>query len=245
MKIGVFSDVHGNLEALEACLKRFEQEQVGGYIYCGDFIGYGPDPDQCVQKILELPLEACVLGNHDAVLANPELEDFFNLEAVRALEKNKKVLTEKSIRALTGLSVVVHNPGYTVLHGTPRDPIKEYFASCAQFRANYTLWKGNICFVGHTHIPFYMKGDEKNCSVYVSTSADSTIQLDSKMRYIINPGAVGKPRDRDPRAAFGIWDTQENSFRFLRQAYDFKKTQQKMEKAHMPSFLIDTLALGL
>ena len=245
MKIGVFSDVHGNLEALGTCLERFRQEKVQGYIYCGDFIGYGPDPELCVQKILELPLLACVLGNHDAILAHPELEEFFNTEARNSIDNNKHFLTEKSIRALTMLPAVVQKPGYTVLHGTPRDPIKEYFGSCSQFQANYSLWEGEICFVGHTHIPFYMKGTAKTCSIYVSTSADATVQLDPKMRYIINPGAVGKPRDRDPRASFGIWDTQNNSFRFLRQEYDLKKTQQKMEKASLPSFLIDTLALGL
>lgn len=245
MKIGVFSDVHGNLEALETCLKRFKQEGVQGYIYCGDFIGYGPDPEKCVQKILELPLLACVLGNHDAVFAHPELEEFFNTEARHSIDKNKQFLSESSIRALTALPAITQKPGYTVLHGTPRDPVKEYFASCAQFHSNYLLWEGEICFVGHTHIPFYMKGNAKTCSIYVSTSADSTVKLDPKMRYIINPGSVGKPRDRDPRASFGIWDTQTGSFRFLRQEYDIKKTQQKMEKEKLPAFLIDTLALGL
>lgn len=245
MKVGVFSDVHGNLEALEACLTRFQQEKVQGYIYCGDFIGYGPDPEKCVKKILELPLLACVLGNHDAVFAHPELEEFFNIEARNSLEKSKGYLSEKSIRALTALPVRVQKPGYTVLHGTPRDPVKEYFASCGQFQENYLLWEGDICFVGHTHIPFYMKGTAKTCSIYVSNSADATVRLDPNMRYIINPGAVGKPRDRDPRASFGIWDTQLHTFRFLRQEYDLKKTQRKMEKEQMPAFLIETLAMGL
>ena len=245
MKIGVFSDVHSNLEALETCLKRFEQEGVEGYIYCGDFIGYGPDPEKCVQKILALPKLVCVLGNHDAVFAHPELEDFFNTEARNSLDKSKAFLSEKSILALTELPTVVQKPGYTVLHGTPRDPIKEYFASATQFFANYLLWEGEICFVGHIHIPFYMKGDAKTCSIYVSSSPDTTVRLDPNMRYIINPGAVGKPRDRDPRASFGIWDTHQNTFRFIRQEYDLKKTQAKMEEAHMPAFLIDTLALGL
>ena len=245
MKVGVFSDVHGNLEALDVCLKRFKQEGVEKYIYCGDFIGYGPDPEKCVQKILALPLLACVLGNHDAVFTAPELEEFFNNDARQSLDKNKNFLSEKSIRALTALPAVVQNPGYTVLHGTPRDPIKEYFASTTQFFANYLLWEGEICFVGHMHIPFYMKGNAKDCSVYVNSSADITVQLNPSMRYVINPGAVGKPRDRDPRASFGIWDTVQNTFRFIRQEYDYKKTQDKMKQAHMPTFLIDTLALGL
>ena len=245
MKVGVFSDVHSNLEALETCLKRFEQEGVEKYIYCGDFIGYGPDPEKCVQKILDLPLLACVLGNHDAIFAQPDLEDYFNAEARNSLDKSKPFLSEKSIRLLVGLPVVVQKPGYTVLHGTPRDPLKEYFASTAQFFENYLYWEGEICFVGHIHIPFYMKGNAKTCSIYVSSSTDATVQLDPKMRYIINPGAVGKPRDKDPRASFGIWDTGKNTFRFIRQEYDFKKTQEKMEKARMPAFLIDTLAMGL
>ena len=245
MKIGVFSDVHGNLEALEACLERFQKEGVQKYIYCGDFIGYGPDPEQCIQQILALPLLACVLGNHDAVFAHPELEEFFNREARTSLDKNKQFLSSSSIRALMRLPSIERKPEYTVLHGTPRDPIKEYFSSCEQFKDNYSLWEGKCCFVGHLHIPFYMKGTASTCSIYVNSSEDTTVHLPPNMRYVINPGAVGKPRDRDPRASFGIWDTQENSFRFLRQEYDLKKTQQKMEKEHLPAFLIDTLALGL
>ena len=245
MKVGVFSDVHGNLEALDVCLKRFAQEGVQSYIYCGDFIGYGPDPEKCIQKILKLPLLACVLGNHDAVFTQPELEEFFNQEARKSLDRSKQFLSDKSIRALLALPAVERKPGYTVLHGTPRDPIKEYFVGAAQFRATYSLWEGQCCFVGHLHIPFYIKGNEKECTLFVSSSADATIRLEPDMRYVINPGAVGKPRDCDPRASFGIWDTQARSFRFLRQEYDFKKTQQKMEKAKMPSFLIDTLSLGL
>jgi predicted phosphodiesterase len=245
MKIGVFSDVHGNLEALDACLARFKQEGVQGYIYCGDFIGYGPDPEACIEKILKLPLLACVIGNHDAVFTHPDLEEFFNQEARKSLDQSKQFLSDKAIRSLLALPAVEHKSGYTVLHGTPRDPIKEYFTSCAQFRSMYSLWKGSCCFVGHLHIPFYVKGTETNCSLYVISGSDATVYLDAKMRYVINPGAVGKPRDCNPQASFGIWDTQARSFRFLRQEYDFKKTQQKMMKAKMPSFLIDTLALGL
>ena len=103
MRIGVFSDVHGNLEALEACLARFEREGVEKYIFCGDLIGYGPDPEKCVRKVSQLDLLACVLGNHDAVFVQPELEAFFNYDAKVALEENKKLLSEKSVRYLSGL----------------------------------------------------------------------------------------------------------------------------------------------
>lgn len=245
MKIGVFSDVHANWEALQVCLARLKAEGAEAYIYCGDVIGYGPDPEKCVQTVLNLPLEACVLGNHEAIFTQPELERFFNDEARSSLHQNKPFLSPQSIHALAQLPAVVEKPGFTVLHGTPRDPVTEYFVSTRQFIANYSLWKGTVCFVGHTHIPFYMKGTALQCSIYANSNTDTTVRLDPSMRYVINPGAVGKPRDKDPRASFGLWDTDQQTFRFFRQAYDVQKTQQKMKKAHLPAFLINTLAQGL
>ena len=245
MKVGVFSDVHGNLEALEACLKRLKQEGAQSYIFCGDLIGYGPDPEKCVRKVMNLPLIGCVMGNHDAVFAQPEIEGFFNHDAQQALALTKSQLSEKTIRFLTGLPSIQQKPGYAVVHGTPKDPIKEYFSSCSQFRTTYDLWQGQVCFVGHIHLPFYMKGNEKGCSIYLNKRTDATVRLHEKNRYIINPGAVGKPRDNDSRSSFGIWDTEEKTFRFLRHEYDFKPTQEKMADLKFPSFLIDSLSLGL
>lgn len=245
MRYGVFSDPHGNLEGLCACLERLKKEGVDGYINCGDIIGYGPDPEACVKTVAALKNAVSVMGNHDAVFVDPELERYFNHEAFRALEYSKTELTEKSVRFLTGLPVFYQGDGFAVVHGTPQDPVKEYFSSCMQFKANYRLWKGRVCFVGHTHLPFYIKGDEKNCAVYVNRQDDLTVKLSPSARYIINPGSCGKPRDNDPRASFGIWDTQEKTFRFLRQKYDFSPTQSKMEKAKLPAFLIDSLSLGL
>ena len=125
MKVGVFSDVHANWEALDACLKRLKKEGAQAYICCGDLIGYGPDPEKCVQKIKELPLLACVMGNHDAVFVEPELENFFNYGAKIALDHNKKQLSEGSTRYLTSLPAEVQKNNFTVVHGTPSDTIKE------------------------------------------------------------------------------------------------------------------------
>lgn len=245
MKVGVFSDVHANWEALDACLKRLKKEGAQAYICCGDLIGYGPDPEKCVQKIKELPLLACVMGNHDAVFVEPELENFFNYGAKIALDQNKKQLGEDSVRYLTSLPAEVKKNNFTVVHGTPADPIKEYFSSCAQFRANCKLWEGKVCFVGHTHLSFYMKGNEKKCAVYINKNDDVTVRLDDEMRYVINPGAVGKPRDNNPASSFGLWDTDTQTFRFLREPYDVKVTLEKMSALNFPTFLIDSLAVGL
>lgn len=245
MRYGVFSDPHGNLEGLFACLERLQKEGVDGYINCGDIIGYGPDAELCVKTVASLPRTVSVMGNHDAVFADPELENYFNHEARVSLEYAKTQLSEKSIRFLTALPSLYQGEGFAVVHGTPGDPVKEYFSSCAQFKANYALWRGQVCFVGHTHLPFYIQGDERECTVFLSRQTDFTVKLFPQMRYIINPGSCGKPRDNDPRASFGIWDTDAGTFRFLRQEYDFSIVQKKMEQARLPSFLIDSLELGL
>lgn len=245
MKVGVFSDVHANGEALDACLKRLKKEGAQAYICCGDLIGYGPEPEKCVQKIKKLPLLACVLGNHDAVFVDPELENFFNFGAKIALGYNKQDLSEDSVRYLTSLPAEEQKNNFTVVHGTPEDPITEYFSNCEQFVAYYPLWEGKVCFVGHMHLPFYMKGDDKQCSLYINNNNDVTVQLSDDARYVINPGAVGKPRDRKTAASFGLWDTEAQTFRFMREPYDVSSTLNKMRKRNFPDFLIDSLAAGL
>jgi putative phosphoesterase len=245
MRIGVFSDVHGNWEALQACLKRLKKENIEHFINCGDIIGYGPDSETCVRKVAALSNVQSVMGNHDAIFVQPEIEALFNYDAKLALEISRKTLSEKSIRFLAATPVVIHGDNFTVVHGTPWDPVKEYFSSTKQFKKNYGLWTGQVCFVGHTHLPFYMKGTLRSCSIYLNKKNDWTIPLSDKYRYVINPGAVGKPRDNNPTASFGIWDTDAKTFRFLREPYDVTATQEKMKKAKLPSFLIDSLALGL
>lgn len=245
MRIGVFSDVHSNWEALEACLARFAKEKVQAYIFCGDIIGYGPDPEKCVQKVLSLPLLACVMGNHDAVFLHPEIEAFFNYDAQVSLEENKKQLKEKDIRRLSALPARVQKPNFTVVHGTPANPIQEYFTSTNQFHSNYELWEGQFCFVGHSHMPFCMGGNEVAASLLLNKKEETLCRLKDELRYVINPGAVGKPRDKNPHASFGVWDTDGATFRFIRQEYDIKKTLAKMERLKYPSLLMDSLSVGL
>lgn len=245
MRYGVFSDVHSNLEALQACLERLESERVDGYLFCGDLVGYGPDPEACVQLVSALSNTVCVLGNHDAVLFRPEMEALFHEEALKVVHFNKQQLSPASMRFIKNLPPFHQAKNFSMVHGTPTDPIKEYFFSCAQFKSNYDLWGGSICFVGHTHLPFYIFGSQDVCSVEISRKEDLSISLSSSQRYVINPGSVGKPRDNNTHASFGIWDTDGKYFRFVRESYDFFKTQRKMKAAGLSDFLIDNLALGL
>ncbi|MBR4354970.1 MAG: metallophosphoesterase family protein, partial [Elusimicrobiaceae bacterium] len=142
------------------------------------------------------------------------------------------------------LPAKIEGKNFCVVHGTPADPVKEYFTNDAQFYANAPLWKGQVCFVGHTHLPFYMEGTTEDCLVSLVSRPEQVIPLASHARYVINPGAVGKPRDKNPQAAFGIWDNSKNTFQFLREPYDVQKTQEKMRKLNFPDFLIESLAIG-
>ena len=245
MRVGILSDIHGNLEALRACLARLQQEGAETFIQCGDIIGYGPDGEACVRQVTQLPLLASVMGNHDAVLAFPSIENLFNFDAKVALEESMPQLSRPSIDYLRTLPTSAQGDNFAVLHGTPLDPIKEYFHSTAQFNTYYKMWQGQVLFVGHTHLPFYIKGSERTCHMYLNQKEKHTISLNEKCRYVINPGAVGKPRDHTPHASCGLWDTQENTFTFFREAYDLAATQAKMRAQHFPSFLIESLSYGL
>ncbi len=247
MRWGVLSDIHGNWEALDAALKRLRAEGAQKYIFCGDLIGYGPDPEKCVQTFCQLKKAGKawgVLGNHDAIFTHPELREYFNIEALHSLDWSGKQMTPSSLRGIAFLPQVLQEKDFEVVHGSPMDPIKEYFATARQYRLAYDLWHGAVLFVGHTHLPFYMAGDENACRIE-GVHAPLALSLDPQLRYVINPGSVGKPRDHDTRASFGLWDEEKKLFYFLREEYDFTQTQDKMRAAGMGEFLIDSLALGM
>lgn len=247
MKYGVISDIHGNIEAFEVTLARLKKEGAEKYIFCGDLIGYGPDPQACVQRYSELVHEGLiegVLGNHDGIIVHPELREYFNLDALEALDWSVEQLDKKALRCVSFLPEIVPHEQYTVVHGSPRDPLKEYFVNSLQYHQVYDDWSGQILFVGHSHLPFYMSGNETDCHIHLSRQEEK-MMLQDELRYVINPGSVGKPRNNDVRASFGLWDTKQKQFSFLREPYDYELTQRKMVRAGLPALLIDSLSLGL
>ena len=173
------------------------------------------------------------------------METWFNQEAKTALVESLLKLSQPCTEYLRGLPASVQEENFAVVHGTPFDPIKEYFHSMEQFNMYYRLWKGQVLFVGHTHLQFYIKSSPRTCHMYLNQKDDHSITLDKTCRYVINPGAVGKPRDHNPYAACGLWDTDENTFAFIREPYDFTVTQEKMRQKHYPEFLVESLAHGL
>lgn len=246
MKLGVISDIHSNLPALKEVLADLAEEEVGGYLVLGDIVGYGPYPNECIEILQELPNAAIIVGNHDWAVI--ELEDIsqFNEEARQACLWTKSRLTPETIDYLGSLEYIIHNNQYMLVHGSPRDPLDEYLVNVERFEKSIPFLKADICFIGHSHLPLYFTKQKETGNLEMrAIQEQETVTLTSEFIHIINPGAVGQPRDRDPRASYGIFDTQDLKFILKRKTYDIAAVQVEMTKQNLPQALIDRLSEGI
>jgi predicted phosphodiesterase len=243
MKYLIIADIHSNLEALEAVLEDAQNNGGFGDVWClGDVVGYGPDPCACINLLKQLdPL--CVCGNHDqAAVAKIDIFDF-NSDAAVANAWTSAQLNEEDKAFLLNLPEVIIKGDFTLVHGSPRMPVREYISYGFVATENFAYFKSRYCLVGHTHIPFVFEenGPESNESYMCPKDM---LKLGEK-RLIINPGGVGQPRDRDPLSSYAIYDSDECSLTNYRVAYNIALTQEKMEKAGLPHFLSSRLAAGI
>lgn len=241
-RILVISDIHANLEALEAVLK--EAGKVDQTWCLGDIAGYGPQPNECIQRIAALPELTCMMGNHDfAALSELSLETF-NTDARKALLWQREILTEESKTILRSLSDKPLERGdVTLSHGSPRDTIWEYIMNVVIARQNLDSFWTRWAFVGHTHyqavFQFHAEGEGMTIEVPAAGTSYSLLE-----RAILNPGSVGQPRDRDPRAAFAIFQPKEKTWTPGRAPYDIRKVQRQIRKAGLPNRHAERLAEG-
>ncbi len=243
MRCLLVSDIHGNLAALDAVIRDAGQFDM---IWClGDMVGYGPDPNECVARLREYP-HVCLAGNHDwAVLGKLDIHTF-NSDARAANQWTQSVITAPVQAYLQGLMPQRVEQGYTLVHGSPRQPIWEYILDPLTAELNFPLITTRACLVGHTHVPvcFYMLEEEgDHLCVPRSPRYGQPISLASG-RWIINPGSVGQPRDGNPRAAYAILDPEAATLEHRRAEYPIQVTQQKMREAKLPRRLIERLAIG-
>jgi diadenosine tetraphosphatase ApaH/serine/threonine PP2A family protein phosphatase len=248
---GVFSDVHSNIEALDAVLAFFKDIEVGGYICCGDLVGYGPDPNAVLDRIRELKNAQVICGNHDLAVINRLDVEWFNSYARAAALWTRERLSEDSRHYLEGLTAKLEAPDFTMAHGTPRRPPEEYLLSATTFRDNIEYVKKWPLFVGHSHMPLSFKLDaaakggveatflEHNQIATVARTADGALAPTA-----FNPGSVGQPRDHDNRTCCGLYDSEAQTFRVVRLEYDVTVTQAKIRAAGLPEFLALRLAFG-
>jgi len=239
MRILVISDIHANLTALDAVLTDAGEFDAAWCL--GDLVGYGPDPNECIAKVRALPNLRCIIGNHDAAALDQIDIKTFNTEARQALEWTQKTLTETSVSFLSSLQQKIEINNVTLTHGSPRHPVWEYLMDSQTAALNFDYFSTPYCFVGHTHLPVVYTREEKKLVVYKPTP-NKKITLSP--RTIINPGSVGQPRDHDPRAAYVIYNPEENTWDYRRLTYDIPAVQTRMADAQLPERHIVRLQAG-
>ncbi|MCJ7513081.1 MAG: metallophosphatase family protein [Anaerolineales bacterium] len=248
MRVLVFSDVHANLTALEAVLEDSTRRLQPGppieaHWYLGDLVGYGPDPNECVERIRSLPNLLCLIGNHDQAALGLLPLSRFNREARLAAEWTREALNEANRAFLQALPSQVVLENFTLAHGSPRQPIWEYILDYHTADMNFDAFHTDFCLVGHSHIPLQFHRNSANTyPESLPVHWDEAIAL--KPRMIINPGSVGQPRDLDPRAAYALLDTEAPSWESRRAAYDIEAVQRRILGAGLPQRHAERLAIG-
>lgn len=243
MKVLLFSDIHANLAALEAVLA--DAGEWDAVWNLGDTVGYGPKPRECLDKMVDLFANPVLVGNHDLACIGEVDVSEFNPVAQLAARWTSLQLGMDHRAYLNALPAVTISGAYTLAHGSPRSPVWEYVTTPQIAAENFAFFDTDVCFIGHTHIAMYALVREGSDDVEVGPLVDDqTVDLLAG-RYLINPGSVGQPRDRDPRAAYAILDTDMGSLTAHRVAYDVALTQKQMAMANLPDVLIARLAHGM
>ncbi len=241
MKYAIISDIHGNYEALESVLMEIDRHGVDSILCLGDVVGYGPNPNECVALIRERA-EVTLAGNHDhAPLGRMDIS-YFNPWARSAIEWTRKELTQSSIDFLLELPLKIDRDDFTIVHSTPLEPADwNYIITIGDAVKNFPEFSTRVCFIGHSHVPMAISLNEgDDCRVL----KENPIVISEDLRYIINVGSVGQPRDLNPLSSFAFYDTSDKKYELVRVEYDIAKTQRKIRQSKLPDFLAERLELG-
>jgi len=241
MKYLIISDIHANLTALEAVLE--DAGDFDAVWFLGDLVGYGPDPNECIDIIKGFPGLVCLLGNHDAAALGNIDDITFNPAARQAIRWTRETITPENLEYLKKLPESTSLGEISFAHGSPREPVWEYLLDTRNATENFGYFKTQYCFVGHTHLPtlFFLKDGDYHATL-ITPNKDTLVKLHP--RAIINPGSVGQPRDRDPRAAYALFDQVNMAIEFRRVPYNIEAVQERMRQADLPHRHIQRLVDG-
>ena len=233
MRVAILSDIHGNLPALEVVLKEAEGLKVDAMYCLGDTVGYGPFPDECLDIVHE-KCRVVLKGNHDSGLIGETSLDDFNQHGVKAILWSQKRVRKENWEYIRSLPLFTVEDGLTLAHSSPRQPSAwNYILTLRAAQDNFASFSTDLCFIGHTHVPVIIGEDS------------SVNNFRREGRFIINVGSVGQPRDGNPQAAFGLFDTELRNYSLIRVAYDIDKTAKSMLDAGLPEFLARRLYQGV
>lgn len=241
MRYAIISDIHSNIEAFEAAMEDIERAGVDRILFLGDIIGYGPNPNECMDLLLKTA-DLCLAGNHDWALVGLTDTSYFNPFAKAALDWTGEVLRPDLKDFLARQRPADLFATFQVAHSSPKEPEKwKYILSHKDAIENYPFLERDLCFIGHSHQPIiieYLAPDQ------VRALRGNFMTLEPNRKYIVNVGSIGQPRDGIPDGRWVIYDAEVNSIEFRRVPYDVAATQRKMEAAGLPRYLIERLAAG-
>ncbi|HEX5054606.1 MAG TPA: metallophosphoesterase [Planctomycetota bacterium] len=246
MRIGILGDIHANTEALQAVVAALRSDGVDTWVQVGDIVGYGPEPSECIDLVRELGCVTC-LGNHDAAVLDQLDTSYFNNFARAAIHWTRPRLRPSDLQFLRSLQLVVRQPPFTVVHGTLHLPEQfGYVISPVEALDSLEHQDTRLCFVGHSHVPaIYLRRDAAPQDIHVVPHSEAEISFRGFDRVLMNVGSVGQPRDEDPRAAYGLVDTELEIACIRRVHYDIAGVQRKIREAGLPDVLANRLALGV
>lgn len=241
MRYAIFSDIHSNLEALEAVFNAYRLEAIDEYCSVGDIVGYAANPNECIEKIKD-SVNISVAGNHDWASVGLFSLDYFNPEAKEAIIWSENNLQGINRPYLESLELTYQTKDFTLVHGTLGKPNSfDYLDNQDIALETFALMKTRICFVGHTHIHGILAMDKEGNVGYFKRDY---FKIEEDYKYIINVGSIGQPRDGDPRAVYCVYDKDKGEIFIKRTDYDVEKTRKKVIAAGLPKFLGERLLIG-
>lgn len=247
MRYGIYSDLHANLEALKVVLQKLTvEEKVDCLICLGDVVGYGANPNECIDLVKD-KTKHVIAGNHDHAALDLTDIRYFNPYAKKAVHWTQEQLTQESHDYLHSLPLSLHfeEEDFMIVHATPSKPEAwNYIFSRQEARYEFNSFTEKVCFIGHSHQPLIIESENNEINVIQAHEGTDVVQLKEDCRYIINDGSVGQPRDRNPKSAYCIFDSDKMTVQIKRTGYDVEKAQKKIIDAGLPELLADRLATG-
>lgn len=244
MRIAVLSDIHSNLEALEAVLEHAFTQRIDRYVCLGDVVGYGANPNECISLLSSLPQCPCVLGNHEAAVLGLPMS--MKPTTRQVIHWTRSVLTKSSMWFLKEMEDKIRWDNISFCHSNPYKPRNWYYvAEKTYISSSFARSKAKVLFVGHTHVPVAITRKNFFCIYIRSPQHSVVVPVAESNRQIFNGGSVGQPRDGDPRASYLIYDTSKSVIEFFRVTYNVERAAEKIRALGLPEVFAKRLFTGL
>lgn len=245
MRLAIFSDIHGNLEALETFAAHAARRQVDRYMCLGDMIGYGANPNECIDLIRNLHKINMVLGNHDAAAIWVTSPYAMNKEATAAILWTMEQLNDSHIAFLKKLKPAIRIQNMVFAHANAYNPLAWRYVLDRKYAARaFSGTRAQLQFIGHSHKPLVITRKNFIKIIFMTPQASQAIPVENHRHQIINCGSIGQPRDGNPKACYVIYDTRAAKIEFHRCAYDYETAGAKIIKAGLPESLARRLRKG-